>query len=82
MDYEEEACKLFNKLKEKYTNADLISIAHRLLCMVLAIVIYESKYDSFQKNLIYMRLEQSIPDGVEGLLQIIDAMKGGRDANP
>ena len=29
-----------------------------------------------------MRLEQSIPDGVEGLIKIIDAMKGGRDANP
>ena len=75
MDYIDEADKLFDKLKEKYTIGDLIPIAHHLLCMVLAIFIYENKYDSSEKNAIFKRLEQTLPHGVEGLIKIIDEMK-------
>lgn len=81
MDYIDEADKLFDKLKEKYTIGDLIPIAHHLLCMVLAIFIYENKYDSSEKNAIFKRIEQTLPQGVAGLLKIIDEMKNG-DANP
>lgn len=82
MDYESEAYKVLNELKEKYTIADLIPISQRLLCMVLAKVIYENKWNSFQQNLIFLRLEQTLPHGVEGLLKIMNEMNGGRDANP
>ena len=75
MDYIEEADKLFDKLKEKYTIGDLIPIAHHLLCMVIAIVIYENKYDSLEVNAIFKRIEQTLPHGVLGLLKIIDEMK-------
>lgn len=81
MDYIDEADKLFDKLKEKYTIGDLIPIAHHLLCIVLAIFIYENKYDSSEKNAIFKRIEQTLPQGVAGLLKIIDEMKNG-DANP
>ena len=81
MDYIDEADKLFDKLKEKYTIGDLIPIAHHLLCMVLAIFIYENKYDSSEKNAIFKKIEQTLPQGVADLLKIIDEMKNG-DANP
>jgi hypothetical protein len=75
MDYIDEAYELFDKLKEKYTIADLILISQRLLCMALAIFFYENKFDSSEKNAIFKRLEQTLPHGVEGFLKILDEMK-------